>query len=61
MGRLMFADLPIWGAFKVLDLKHEVVHEYSGEGHGDYPFDLGFRKVVGIYADKNGMLCVEVE
>lgn len=61
MQMVTFGDLPIWGAFKVLDLKHEVAHEYDGEGHGDYPFDLSGRKVVGLYVNDDGVLTVEVE
>lgn len=57
---MKFADLPIWGAFEVREIHHNtVLHSFDGEGHGDYPFELGEMDVCGMYA-KDGKIIVEV-
>lgn len=55
-------DLNIVGMFAVKDIskRHgEIIYQYNGEGYGDIPFDISYRKVLAIYA-KNNIIIVEV-
>lgn len=56
------SDLNIVGKFIIKDIsKHngKIVYRFDGEGYGDFPFDISYRKVLTIYA-KNNTVVVEV-
>jgi len=60
MDYMVVNDLPIWGKFTVMDVAtKKVLHEYDGEGHGDYPYDIATMKVIGVYASDDKLI-VEV-
>lgn len=55
-------DLNIVGKFIVKDITKEngkVIHRFDGDGYGDMPFDISYRKVLALYA-KDNVIVVEV-
>ena len=59
MSSLIVNKIPVAGKFKIVSAPdHKILHEFNGEGYGDIPFDVAFRKVLAIY-EKDGYIMIE--
>jgi len=55
--KITIADIPVWGKFMVKELATgNILHEYTGYGHGDMPFDIADREVLAMYTKDNKMI-----